>query len=75
MPAAPVGVLLAPQDRSYPARGIGDGRDAVIVGRALEGPWRFFPVRIEHGEVLFVRDTPNPIPLSPQLIFLRGAAP
>ncbi|MCE9620175.1 MAG: hypothetical protein K8R92_09730 [Planctomycetes bacterium] len=73
IPAASVAIMLAPQDNAYPVRGIANGKDALIIGKGVEGSWRFFPVRIENNEVLFVRDTPNPIPQSPQLIFLRGA--
>ena len=73
LPAGLVGVMLAPQDRSYRVRGIANGKDALIVGKAINGKWRFFPVQIETDELLFVQATPNPIPQSPQLIFIRGA--
>jgi hypothetical protein len=73
LPAGLVGVMLAPQDRSYRVRGISNGKDALIVGQAMNGKWRFFPVRIENDELLFIEAIPNPIPQSPQLIFIRGA--
>jgi hypothetical protein len=73
LPAGLVGVMLAPQDRSYKVRGISNGKDALIVGQAMNGKWRFFPVRIENDELLFIEAIPNPIPQSPQLIFIRGA--
>ena len=73
LPAGLVGVMLAPQDGSYRVRGIANGKDALIVGKAMNGKWRFFPVHIETDEILFVQATPNPIPQSPQLIFIRGA--
>ena len=73
LPAGLVGIMLAPQEGSYTVRGIANGKDALIVGRAMNGKWRFFPVRIENSEALFVQATPNPIPQSPQLLFIRGA--
>ena len=73
LPAGLVGVMLAPQDGSYRVRGIANGKDALIVGKAMNGKWQFFPVHIETDEILFVQATPNPIPQSPQLIFIRGA--
>jgi hypothetical protein len=39
----------------------------------MNGKWRFFSVRIENDELLFIEAIPNPIPQSPQLIFIRGA--
>ena len=74
LPAALVAVMLSPQDGAYPVRGIANGKDALIVGRSMEGTWKFFAIRVENNEVLFVRDTPNPIAQSPQLIFMRGVS-
>ena len=73
LPAGLVGVMLAPHDGAYAVRGVPNGKDALIVGRAMSGKWRFFPVRIENGEILFVQAIPNPVAQSPQLIFIRGA--
>jgi len=75
LPVALVAVMLSPQDGTYPVRGIANGKNALIVGRSVDGTWKFFQIRIEKNEVLFVRDTPNPISQSPQLIFMRGASP
>jgi len=74
LPAALVAVMLSPQDGAYPVRGIANGKDALIVGRSMDGTWKFFAIRVENNEVLFVRDTPNPIAQSPQLIFMRGVS-
>ena len=72
-PAGLVAIVLAPLNGSYAVRGIANGKDALIVGKSVDGKWRFFPVRIENNEMLFVQDTPDPIPQSPQLIFIQGA--
>ena len=72
-PAGFVGVMMAPNNGAYASRGIANGKDALIVGKSNDGKWRFFPIRIEQNEVLFIQDTPNPIPQSPQLIFIQGA--
>ena len=72
-PAGFVGVMMAPNNGAYASRGIANGKDALIVGKSTDGKWRFFPIRIEQNEVLFIQDTPNPIPQSPQLIFIQGA--
>lgn len=47
LPAALVAVMLSPQDGTYPVRGIANGKNALIVGRSVDGTWKFFQIRIE----------------------------
>ncbi len=72
-PAGLVGIMLTPQNGGYGVRGLANGKDALLIGKSNDDIWRFFQVRIEKNEVLFLQDPPNPIPQSPQLLFIQGA--